>query len=45
LAGQKAIDLAPKNQKKLVRQQVTAATAQAGASSQGQSTSTGTSSG
>jgi hypothetical protein len=45
LAGQKAIDLAPKAQKKLVRQQVNAATAQGGASSQAQGTSTGTSGG
>jgi hypothetical protein len=45
LAGQKAIDLAPKSQKKLVRQQVNAAKLNAGLSSQGQGTSTGTSGG
>jgi len=40
LAGQKAIDLAPKSQKKLVRQQVNTAKIQGGFSSQQQGTTT-----
>jgi hypothetical protein len=37
LAGQKAIDLAPKNQKKLVRQEVNTAKVQGGFASQNSS--------